>query len=73
LLVFAKNGRTRCGEINNPKRNVPISLIAGVGISIVLYLLVNDAFMDVLPLSKLATTGEDNIAALEVARVIPEI
>jgi len=58
------------GEIKNPKKNVPISLIAGVGISIVLYLLVNDAFMHVLPLSTLANIGEDNIAALEVARVI---
>ena len=58
------------GEIKNPKRNVPISLVAGVGISIVLYLLVNDAFMHVLPLSKLAGTAEDNIAALEVARAI---
>jgi len=58
------------GEIKNPKKNVPISLIAGVGISIVLYLLVNDAFMHVLPLSALANIGEDNIAALEVARVI---
>ena len=58
------------GEIKNPKRNVPISFVAGVGICIVLYLLVNDAFMHVLPLSKLATTGEDDIAALAVARVI---
>jgi len=58
------------GEIKNPKRNVPISLITGVGISIVLYLLVNNAFMHVLPLSALANIGEDNIAALEVARVI---
>ncbi len=58
------------GEIKNPKRNVPISLITGVGISIILYLLVNDAFMHVLPLSTLANIGRDNIAALEVMRVI---
>ena len=58
------------GEIKNPKRNVPISFVAGVSICIVLYLLVNDAYMHVLPLSKLASTGEDNIAALDVARAI---
>lgn len=58
------------GEIKNPKRNVPISLVAGVGISIILYLLLNEAFMHVLPLSALANIGEDNIAALEVARGI---
>jgi APA family basic amino acid/polyamine antiporter len=58
------------GEIKNPKKNVPISLVAGVGICIVLYLLINDAFMHVLPLSKLANIGQDDIAALEVARAI---
>jgi len=58
------------GEIKKPKKNIPISIIAGVGISIILYLLLNDAFMHVLPLSTLANIGEDNIAALEVARVI---
>jgi APA family basic amino acid/polyamine antiporter len=58
------------GEIKNPKKNVPISLIAGVGICIILYLLINSAFMHVLPLSELANTGQDDIAALEVARAI---
>lgn len=58
------------GEIKNPKRNVPISLVAGVGISIILYLLLNEAFMHVLPLSVLANISEDNIAALEVAGAI---
>lgn len=58
------------GEIKNPKRNVPIALVAGVGISIILYLLLNEAFMHVLPLSVLANISEDNIAALEVAGAI---
>jgi APA family basic amino acid/polyamine antiporter len=58
------------GEIKNPKKNVPISLVAGVGICIVLYLLVNVAFMHVLTLSELANTGQNGIAALEVARTI---
>lgn len=58
------------GEIKNPKKNVPLSIITGVGISIVIYLLLNDAFMHVLPLSSLAKIGENNIAALEVARVL---
>ena len=56
------------GEIKNPQRNVPIATIAGVGIVIVIYLLVNAAFMNVLPLSVLATTNENSIAGVEVAR-----
>ena len=58
------------GEIKNPKRNVPIALISGLGICIVLYLLLNSAFMHVLPLADLANIGEHDIAALEVARAI---
>lgn len=58
------------GEIKNPKKSVPVSLVAGVGICIILYLLLNEAFMHVLPLQVLANISEDNIAALEVARAI---
>lgn len=58
------------GEIKNPKRNVPVSIITGIGISMILYLLVNYAYMHVLPLSALATIGENDIAGVTVARVI---
>lgn len=58
------------GEIKDPKKNVPISLVAGVGICMILYLLINDAFMHVLPLPALANTGQNQIAAIDVARAI---
>ena len=55
------------GEIKNPKRNVPIAIISGVGIAMLLYVLLNYAFMRVLPVNELAAIGENNIAAAVVA------
>jgi len=55
------------GEIKDPKRNVPIAIIAGVGIAMTLYVLLNYAFMQVLPVSELAAIDENNIAAAVVA------
>jgi APA family basic amino acid/polyamine antiporter len=55
------------GEIKNPKRNVPIAIMAGVGIAMTLYVLLNYAFMRVLPVSELAAIDENNIAAAVVA------
>lgn len=56
------------GEIKNPQKNVPIAIISGIGISMILYLLINDAFMNVMPLSTLSRINENSIAGLEVAR-----
>lgn len=58
------------GEIKNPKKNIPVSIISGIGIVIVLYMLINYAFMHVLSLPALAGMNENNIAGVEVARVI---
>ena len=55
------------GEIQNPKRSVPIAIIAGVAIAMTLYVLLNYAFMRVLPLNELAAIGENDIAASVVA------
>lgn len=38
------------GEVINPKRNIPLSLILGTGIVTILYLLVNITYLCVLPL-----------------------
>jgi APA family basic amino acid/polyamine antiporter len=56
------------GEIKNPKRNVPIAIVAGLSIAMILYVLLNYAFMQVLPLNELAAIGENNIAAAVVAQ-----
>ena len=58
------------GEIKNPKRNVPASIISGISLVIILYVLINYAFMHVLSLQALAGMNENNIAAVEVARLL---
>lgn len=58
------------GEIKNPKRNIPLAIIGGVGIAMTLYVLLNYAYMNVLPVSRLAALGTNKIAAAEVAGVL---
>jgi len=59
------------GEIKNPKRNIALAIIIGVGAVTLLYLLINFAFMQVLSLDELASLNDNNIGAVEVAdRVI---
>ena len=55
------------GEIKNPKRNVAIAIITGVGIVMILYLLVNYAYIKTLGLNQIAALGENNIAATAMA------
>jgi APA family basic amino acid/polyamine antiporter len=55
------------GEIKNPTRNVPLAIIGGVGIAMILYVMLNYAYMRVLPLSQLAQLGPNKIAAAQVA------
>ncbi len=38
------------GEVKNPKRNIPLSLVLGSGIVILLYILANVAYITILPL-----------------------
>ncbi len=58
------------GEIKNPKRNVPLAIITGVSIATALYVLVNYAYMQVLPLSQLAMVSENEIGASVVAKAL---
>jgi APA family basic amino acid/polyamine antiporter len=46
------------GEVKNPSRDLPLSLVLGTGLVITLYLLANLAYMRVLPVS-----GDPNAAA----------
>ena len=55
------------GEIKDPKRNIPIAIITAVTSVMVLYVLLNYAFMRVMPLHELVTLGENQIVATEVA------
>ena len=56
------------GEVKNPKRNIPLSLAAGTGLVISLYILANVAYLCTLTLHQIQTAPDDRVAtaALEV-------
>ena len=58
------------GEIKNPKRNIPIAIISGVAIAMLLYVLINLAYMHVLPLDTLKAVEESQIGAAVVAETL---
>jgi APA family basic amino acid/polyamine antiporter len=60
------------GEIKNVKRNLPIGIAIGVIIVIVLYLLVNTAYLSLLPVEQLAAidAAGNKIAAVEAVRAV---
>lgn len=55
------------GEIKNPKRNLPTAIITGVCIVIVLYVLINYAYMQGASVKQLGSLGENQIAASFIA------
>jgi APA family basic amino acid/polyamine antiporter len=59
------------GEVRNPGRNVPLAMALGSGIVIVLYLLVNVAYLVSLPLPAIQQAPEDRIATAMLERVFP--
>jgi APA family basic amino acid/polyamine antiporter len=58
------------GEIINPKKNIPIAIITGVTIVLVLYVVVNYAYMNTLSVGQLSAIGENKVAAIVVAENI---
>ena len=56
------------GEVKNPQRNIPLSLAAGTGLVIALYVLANVAYLMTLPLTQIQQAPDDRVAtaALEV-------
>jgi APA family basic amino acid/polyamine antiporter len=58
------------GEIINPKKNIPIAIITGVSIVLVLYVVVNYAYMNSMSVDQLAAIGENRVAAIVVAENI---
>ncbi|MGH8427875.1 MAG: APC family permease [Gammaproteobacteria bacterium] len=51
-----ENLTTLSGEVRNPQRNLPLALIGGVIVVIVVYLLINTAYLRALPLPQLAAS-----------------
>jgi APA family basic amino acid/polyamine antiporter len=55
-------------EVKEPRRNIPLSLAAGTGLVITLYLVANLAYLYLLPLEKIQHAPDDRVgtAAMEV-------
>jgi APA family basic amino acid/polyamine antiporter len=50
------------GEIENPKRNLPLSLVLGTGVVLLLYVACNFVYLSVLPLTAIQTAPQDRVA-----------
>jgi APA family basic amino acid/polyamine antiporter len=59
------------GEVQNPRRNVPMSLALGTGLVIGLYVLANVAYLAVLPFEKIQNAPLDRVASAMVGAVFP--
>jgi APA family basic amino acid/polyamine antiporter len=57
------------GEMRNPRRNLPLSLVLGVGLVSLLYIACNFVYLQVLPLEAIQAAPEDRVGTL-VARGI---
>ena len=59
------------GVMDNPRRNLPMSLALGTGIVTALYLLANLAYLVVLPLSQIQSAPLDRVATAMVGAIVP--
>jgi len=50
------------GEIQNPRRNLPLSLALGTGVVLLLYIACNLVYLSVLPMSAIQTAPQDRVA-----------
>jgi APA family basic amino acid/polyamine antiporter len=57
------------GEVQNPKRNLPLSLALGTGIVITLYIAVNFIYLSVLPLNAIKTAPADRVGTLALQQM----
>lgn len=54
------------GEVKNPRRNIPIALLAGLGIVGLLYMMTNAAIQYILPAAQIAASPRPAVSALAV-------
>ncbi len=59
------------GEVREPQRNLPLSMFFGVGGVVLLYFLVNVAYLQLLPFESIAHAPEARVAALAVNQLVP--
>ena len=50
------------GEIRDPRRNLPLSLVIGTGVVLLLYIACNFVYLSVLPLAGIAHAPQDRVA-----------
>lgn len=58
------------GEVKNPRRNIPISLVAGTILVITLYLLINVGYLITLPVSEIQNVEADRVATAVMTRLV---
>ncbi|MCS7026420.1 MAG: amino acid permease [Bryobacteraceae bacterium] len=59
------------GEVVQPKRNIPLSLLLGTGTVITLYLLTNVGYLVTLPLEEIQAAPSDRVATATLERIFP--
>ncbi|HTS77732.1 MAG TPA: amino acid permease [Bryobacteraceae bacterium] len=59
------------GEVKEPKRNIPLSLVLGAGTVIGLYLLANVAYLVTLPLPEIQHASADRVATATLNVIFP--
>jgi APA family basic amino acid/polyamine antiporter len=59
------------GEVKEPRRTIPVSLILGTGTVITLYLLANLAYLITLPFAQIQAAPSDRVATATVEAIVP--
>ena len=59
------------GEVKDPRRNLPLSLVLGTGAVITLYLLANVAYIVTLPLEHIQHAPSDRVATATLNAIFP--
>ena len=57
------------GEIQNPRRNLPLSLVIGTGVVLLLYIACSFVYLSVLPLAGIQAASEDRVATAVMEQV----
>jgi APA family basic amino acid/polyamine antiporter len=59
------------GEVKDPRKNIPLSLVFGTGIVITLYLLANVAYLTTLPFERIQNAPADRVATATLDQIFP--
>ncbi len=61
------------GEIKEPEKNIPRSMVYGVGLVVILYLLINAVYVYTIPLDAIKNAPEDIVASAVMGAIFGEI